>query len=179
MNLTINADVTPVFTIPAEICAAATAPLLPAASDNGITGTWNPASVNNTVSSSYTFTPDAGQCAQPVTITITVHPVGTSTTNTAICPSQLPYTWNGNTYNAAGTYTVTLTGTGGCDSIATLNLTVQDVLTSTTNAAICTSQLPYTWNGNTYNAAGTYTVTLTGAGGCDSIATLILLFRMY
>jgi len=38
----------------------------------------------------------------------------------------LPYTFNGNNYNAAGTYVVTLPGANqfGCDSIATLNLTV-------------------------------------------------------
>src|SRR5690606_16448342 len=31
-----------------------------------------------------------------------------------------------------------------------------------------------TWNGFTYDAAGTYSITLTGSNGCDSIATLIL-----
>ncbi|MBK7291542.1 MAG: hypothetical protein IPI78_15645 [Chitinophagaceae bacterium] len=68
----------------------------------------------------------------------------TSTTNVAICTNQLPYTWNGNNYTAAGTYNVTLIGTAGCDSIATLNLSVNPTLTSTTNVAICTNQLPYT-----------------------------------
>jgi hypothetical protein len=40
--------------------------------------------------------------------------------------------------------------------------------------AVCNNQLPYNWNGNDYNAAGSYEVTLSGANGCDSIATLIL-----
>ncbi|MBK7291541.1 MAG: hypothetical protein IPI78_15640 [Chitinophagaceae bacterium] len=31
---------------------------------------------------------------------------------------------NGNNYTGAGTYNVTLIGTAGCDSIATLNLSV-------------------------------------------------------
>jgi gliding motility-associated-like protein len=47
-------------------------------------------------------------------------------------------------------------------------------LTSTTNTTICNNQLPYSWNGQTYNAAGTYNVTLTAVSGCDSVATLVL-----
>ncbi|MEI2747429.1 MAG: hypothetical protein V9E88_01550 [Ferruginibacter sp.] len=32
--------------------------------------------------------------------------------------------------------------------------------------------MPYSWNSQTYNAAGTFNVTLTSSAGCDSIATL-------
>src|SRR5258706_185935 len=96
------------------------------------------------------------------------------TTLATICTNQLPYSWNGNTYNAAGTYSDTLTSAAGCDSIATLILKVNAVLRDTTLTTICTNQLPHTWNGNTYNAAGTYSDTLTSAAGCDSIAILIL-----
>ncbi len=53
-----------------------------------------------------------------------VKPVSTSTTNLSICSSALPYTWNGLTFNAAGTQTAHLTNSSGCDSAATLNLTV-------------------------------------------------------
>ena len=49
----------------------------------------------------------------------------TSTTNTSICPSALPYSWNGLTFTEAGTQTKTgFVNAGGCDSSATLNLTV-------------------------------------------------------
>ena len=34
------------------------------------------------------------------------------------------YEWNGNTYTSSGTYVDTLVSSVGCDSIATLNLTV-------------------------------------------------------
>ncbi|WP_165760246.1 hypothetical protein, partial [Niastella populi] len=67
---------------------------------------------------------------------------------------------NGNTYNAAGSYDITLTSAAGCDSIATLVLSVNPAVTSTTEVTICTNQLPYSWNGNTYNNAGSYDVTL-------------------
>ena len=98
----------------------------------------------------------------------------TDTTTVTVCTNQLPYNWNGNDYNAAGTYSDTLTGTAGCDSVATLILTVNEVLTDTTTITICTNQLPYNWNGNDYNAAGTYSDTLTSTAGCDSVVTLIL-----
>ncbi len=59
----------------------------------------------------------------------------TSTTNTAICVSQLPYTWNGSSYNAAGTYLKHLTNAGGCDSAATLNLSIVTSLPAITGAS--------------------------------------------
>jgi hypothetical protein len=46
---------------------------LPTTSLNGITGTWAPA-LNNTNSTTYTFTPTAGQCATITTLTIIVNP---------------------------------------------------------------------------------------------------------
>ncbi|MCH1471984.1 MAG: hypothetical protein L7T85_05390, partial [Flavobacteriaceae bacterium] len=49
---------------------------LPAASQEGFTGTWSPA-VNNTATTTYTFTPDAGQCALPTTLTVVVRPAPT------------------------------------------------------------------------------------------------------
>ena len=118
---------------------------------------------------------NAGGCSSCVkTFTVTVQAAGTSTTNVSICASQFPYTWNGNTYNSAGTYNVHITTPSGCDSIATLVLTAGSSVFSSTPVSICPSQLPYTWNGNTYNSAGSYNVTLVSASGCDSIATLVL-----
>src|SRR5206468_3001846 len=116
----------------------------------------------------------AAGCDSIATLNLIVNAALTSTTNTTICISQLPYTWNGNTYNAAGSYNVTLVSAAGCDSIATLNLTVNPAVTSTTNTTICDNQLPYTWNGQTINASGTYTANLISAAGCDSVATLNL-----
>ncbi|MFM7709638.1 MAG: T9SS type A sorting domain-containing protein, partial [Ferruginibacter sp.] len=62
----------------------------------------------------------------------------------------------------------------GCDSVATLNLTVNSTSSSTTNVTKCSNEFPYSWNGTNYSAAGTYTFTTTNAVGCDSTATLIL-----
>jgi G:T/U-mismatch repair DNA glycosylase len=135
--------------------------------------TWNGQTYSTTGTYTKTLTSAAG-CDSVATLNLTVNSTLSSTTNTTICTNQLPYTWNGQSYTAAGTYTKTLTSASGCDSIATLNLTVNTTLTSTTNVTICTNQLPYTWNGQAYTAAGTYTKTLTSVSGCDSIATLNL-----
>ena len=108
------------------------------------------------------------------TLILVVSPVLTSTDSVTICQNALPYTWNGNTYTAAGTYVDSLTTATGCDSVATLILVVNPVLTSTDSITICANNFPYTWNGNTYTAAGTYVDSLTTATGCDSVATLIL-----
>ncbi|MFN8245212.1 MAG: hypothetical protein U0T56_02345 [Ferruginibacter sp.] len=134
--------------------------------------TWNGQTYNGAGTYSVTLTGSNG-CDSVATLNLTL-PLTTSTTNQSVCPTQLPYTWNGQTYNGAGTYSVTLTGSNGCDSVATLNLAILPITTSTTNLGLCPSQLPYNWNSQTINAAGTYTATLTGSNGCDSVATLIL-----
>ncbi|MFY7886082.1 MAG: cadherin-like beta sandwich domain-containing protein, partial [Dolichospermum sp.] len=116
-----------------------------------------------------------GTTIKTYTITVTrACAPSASTTNVTICSNQIPYTWNSNSYNTAGTYNVTLANSVGCDSVATLNLTINSTSSSTTNATICSSQLPYSWNGTNYNASGTYTYTTTNSVGCDSIATLNL-----
>lgn len=76
---TVNPIIPPVFTnlntAPVMICAGGTPPVLPATSDNGITGTWSPAVVSNTKSDTYTFTPASDPCAPKATVTVTVNPV--------------------------------------------------------------------------------------------------------
>jgi PKD repeat protein len=134
---------------------------------------WNGLTLNAAGTYAKTLVNAVG-CDSVATLNLTVKATSASTTNTSICPSALPYSWNGLTLNAAGTYTKSLVNAVGCDSIATLNLTVKATSASTTNTSICPSALPYSWNGLTLNAAGTYTKTLTNAVGCDSVATLVL-----
>jgi len=53
------------FDLENSFCVNSTAPALPVASDNGFSGTWNPATIDTSVAgtTTYTFTPDDGQCA--------------------------------------------------------------------------------------------------------------------
>ncbi|MFZ4106128.1 CUB domain-containing protein, partial [Flavobacterium sp.] len=75
MNVTVNNSVIPIFTTPAPICSGAVAPLLSNFSSNipQITGVWSPAIVSNMASGTYTFQPDAGQCAANTTLDVTVN----------------------------------------------------------------------------------------------------------
>ena len=58
-----NPVFTPTFNKIATFCAGTIQPILPPVSNNGLSGTWSPAVVNNQSSGSYTFTPSVGQCA--------------------------------------------------------------------------------------------------------------------
>ena len=138
--------------------------------------TWNGLTFNAAGSQTYHTTNSVG-CDSAATLNVTIKAISTSTTDIAICPSELPYTWNGLTFNAAGSQTYHTTNSVGCDSAATLNLTIKAISTSTTDIAICPSELPYTWNGLTFNAAGSQTYHTTNAVGCDSAATLNLTIK--
>jgi hypothetical protein len=70
-----------------------------------------------------------------------------------------------------------LTSDAGCDSIATLHLVVNPVVTGEETITVCEGALPYSWNNQSITAAGDYTATLISVGGCDSIATLHLVFN--
>src|SRR5437867_1346807 len=141
--------------------------------ENQLPYSWNGLSLTAAGTYSDTLTSAAG-CDSIATLILTVNPVLKDTTSQTICENQLPYTWNGLSLTAAGTYSDTLTSAAGCDSIATFILNVNAVLRDTTTQTICENQLPYSWNGLSLTAAGTYSDTLTSAAGCDSIATLIL-----
>ncbi len=161
-NLTLNVNPAVTGSQTATICA------------NQLPYTWN----GNTYNAAWNLQDDtlvnAAGCDSIVTLTLNVNPAVTGSQTATICANQLPYTWNGNTYNAAGTYKDTLINAAGCDSIVTLTLNVNPAVTGSQTATICANQLPYIWNGNTYNAAGTYKDTLVNAAGCDSIVTLTL-----
>jgi hypothetical protein len=86
-----------------------------------------------------------------------------------------PYTWiDGNTYSSSNnTATYTLTNSSGCDSVVTLNLTINNSSSGIDTLSTCG---PYTWiDGNTYSSSNnTATYTLTNSAGCDSVVTLNL-----
>ena len=113
-----------------------------------------------TESGNYTYTTVAANgCDSIVTLHLTINnsEIG-ETEYVTICYGET-YTWNGQTYSTEGEYSVTLSNTLGCDSVATLHLTIMpEAVTTTETVVIGSDELPYTWRGNTYSATGQYTV---------------------
>ncbi len=111
-------------------------------------------------------------CDSIITLDLTIYNSANTTDVQTGCDS---YTWiDGNTYTSStNTPTVTLTTVNGCDSIVTLDLTINNSVNTTDVQITCNS---YTWiDGNTYTSStNTPTVTLTTVNGCDSIITLDL-----
>lgn len=81
------------------------------------------------------------------------------------------YEFNGKTYERSGIYTDYMTNVNGCDSVFTLNLTINESFASKEIISACDSFL---WNGVVYKASGLYEKQFVASNGCDSIATLDL-----
>src|SRR4030095_444623 len=94
--------------------------------------------------------------------------ITTSRTDRTVCGSQLPYRWNGTDYTAAGTYTFTTINAAGCDSVATLNLSVNRASHVDTTATACDA---FTWDrdGRTYTLSGDYGYTFVNCICTDTI----------
>ncbi|MBI2731221.1 MAG: gliding motility-associated C-terminal domain-containing protein [Sphingobacteriales bacterium] len=184
-----NPIFSPSFNAVAPFCAGTTAPVLPTTSNNGITGTWSPATVSNTASATYTFTPTAGQCGIPATLNVTVIPRTTPTfsfgTSLTICNGgsvpALPNsstnfitgTWSPSTVSntASGTYTFT-PNSGQCANNATFTVTVNPIINPTfsfgTTLTICSGgTVPTLPNSSSNGINGTWspsTISNTASG---------------
>ncbi|MBI2280336.1 MAG: SBBP repeat-containing protein [Bacteroidetes bacterium] len=96
----------------------------------------------------------------------TINPVAC---NTYTSPSG-NYTWT-----TSGAYTDTILNTGGCDSVMTINLTINNSATGTDTRTECNTLM---WiDGNTYttnNNVATFNIIGGAANGCDSLVSLDL-----
>ncbi|MDQ7959960.1 T9SS type B sorting domain-containing protein [Flavobacterium lindanitolerans] len=202
LNVAISNSITPDFTTTLSLCSGDTAPTLNATSPNGITGTWNPATINNTTNGSYVFTPDAGQCATTTTLNVTINnnitpdfPTtltfcngDTVPTLNTTSPNGITGTWNPPTISntTSGSYLFT-PNTGQCATTTTLNVTINNNITPdfpTTLAfcngatipalqAISPNGITGTWNPAAIsNTASGSYVFTPDAGLCSTTSTL-------
>ena len=187
MTIMVNTPVTPTFTQVPAICSGDSLAPLPITSDNGITGIWSPA-LDNTVSTTYTFTPDAGQCATSQTMTITVNTSVVTPTFTqvpAICSggtlAPLPTASNNSitgTWAPALDNTTTTTytftpDTGQCATTQTMTIAVNTSVTPTF------TQVPAICSGGTLSALSTTSnnsITGTWSPALDNTATTTYTF---
>ena len=115
---------------------------------------------------------NAAGCDSIVSLFLTINNSTSAIDTITACDS---YTWiDGVTYTASNTTAKdTLLNAAGCDSIVSLNLTIN--YTKTTTDSIVAND-SYTWiNGVTYTSSNTtVTDTLLASNGCDSIVSLNL-----
>ncbi|MCR5423906.1 MAG: fibronectin type III domain-containing protein [Bacteroidales bacterium] len=109
-------------------------------------------------------------CASVDTLHLTVMGNTYVTVDTTVCESMY---WHGTTYTSSNnTATYTKPGFGNiCDTVFTLNLTVNHGTHNTQMASSCGN---YEWHGTTYTESGDYTYTYTNNTGCESVDTLHL-----
>ena len=179
MNVRITTSVTPTFTQLGPYCVGASPDPLPTISNNGITGSWSPASIStgSTGTSTYTFTPSAGQCGTQTTmniqITTSVIPTFTqlgpleqnstppslpTTSNNGISGSWTPGVIN---TSVVGTTTYTFTPSGGqCASGTTMNITISVTANPGLSISKSVRESDYNAIGQTLN----YTITVTNTG---------------
>jgi gliding motility-associated-like protein len=200
-DVVVNPNLTPTFNAVGPYCYGTTIPALPTTSTNGITGSWSPA-INNTATTTYTFTPDAGQCALTTTLTIDITPQETPTFN-AVGPycygSTIPALPTTSTNGISGTWSPAINNTatttytftpaaGECATTTTLtiDITPQTVPTFDNVGPFCagesipalpttsTNGVSGTWSPAINNmSTTTYTFTPT-AGQCATDATLTI-----
>jgi hypothetical protein len=129
------AIVTPSFNAMNPVCQGGNFSL-PPTSTNGISGTWAPA-INNTATTTYTFTPGTNQCAVSTTMTVVVNPnvvpvftqpapicSGTSYTLPADSDNGITGSWSPAFDNTTTTTYTFAPGAGQCATSTTLTIEV-------------------------------------------------------
>ena len=111
-------------------------------------------------------------CDSVVTLTVNVKQPSSFSDETTVCANQLPYTFHGVQFTAAGTKTITRTNSVNCDSVVTLTVNVKQPTSFSDATSVCANELPITFHGVQFTAAGTRTFTLTNSVNCDSVVTL-------
>jgi len=161
--ITVQTKTVPTFSGVTDFCENIAAPILPAISDEGVNGTWNPAViVNNIGTANYVFTPDGGECAIVQDIDVTVHPEPTLSIDPVadLCEYAAAVTLVGSPLGGVfsgtgitidsfdpntagvGTHTITYdyTDGNGCSSSTTTDITVNINILFTlnhTNPTVC------------------------------------------
>jgi gliding motility-associated-like protein len=113
-----------------------------------------------------------GQCPAVDELNLIVSPSTSSAVSATICSGDTT-TLGTQVLTTSGVYTETFTGSNGCDSVVTLNLTALPANVTDVNATICAGDSIIV-GGVKYGTAGNYTATLAAANGCDSTVNISL-----
>jgi uncharacterized delta-60 repeat protein len=127
-----------------------------------------------TTSGQYTDTiPNATGCDSIITLNLIILNSSSSIETQTACGS---FNWSvtNQTYFMSGQYTDTIPNALGCDSVITLDLTINMPTSSVFTVSTCSPTYTWAQNGTVYSASGMYTDTIPNSVGCDSIITLNL-----
>ncbi len=201
LTIEVNQPSTPTFNAVPAICNGDSIMALPTTSTNNISGSWSPA-LNNSTTTTYTFTPNAGQCAMTQSLTIMVNPIVTPNFNSVapICNGEtlapLPITslnmisgtWSPSLNNTTTTTYTFSPSPGECATTQTLTIVVNQSVTPTFNPvpAICsgenlsplptisTNNISGTWSPALDNTSTTTYTFTPAAGECPILSTLTI-----
>ena len=135
---------------------------------------WNGIAYNTSTNDTLTLL-SVNNCDSSAILNLTINLPSFSLTDSILCDTQAPFLWNRLNIDTTGSYTAILTNAVGCDSSATIDVTIYPSLSSTTDSTVCDTELPLDWNGLTFNSTDIQSATLSSAiTGCDSIVTLNL-----
>lgn len=115
--------------------------------------------------------PNANGCDSVLTIDLTILPLSYDTISPVVCDQ---YTSPSGSYNwtSSGIYTDTLTNSVGCDSIITINLTINESTFDTIVEFACGSYMAP--DSSVFSVSGIYNVIIPNASGCDSLINIDL-----
>lgn len=203
-TITVNPSISPSFNTYGPFCqdAILAQVILPVTSNNGITGTWNPAMLSTSTPgvNNYTFTPNTGQCASPALLSVTVNPllIPTFSVIPALCqnttPPSLPTTstnsisgtWNPSSINtnSTGLSTYTFYPTSGlCAQQTTLDVLVNIPPSPTFTTNLTQGCAPLNVQLSVTNPSGnaTYTWAINGivAGSGAAISPILTVESCY
>ncbi|MDR2684969.1 MAG: T9SS type A sorting domain-containing protein [Prevotellaceae bacterium] len=119
-------------------------------------------------------------CDSIITLNLTVNQHCSDTQYVVVCDKELPYLWRDTVFlegTSSSQIIFNKKTSAGCDSIVTLNLTVNPAYNQIESISICSSQLPYLWRDTVFES-GTASKQIIfnkkTSLGCDSIVTLNL-----
>lgn len=110
-------------------------------------------------------------CDSLVTTVLSVGQTIVNTINASICQGDSYILPNGQTVTQAGNYPITYQTSSGCDSTVLTVLSIYPNYSNSQSAFICQGDFFTLPDGQQVNSSGTYVVTLTASGGCDSVIT--------
>lgn len=112
------------------------------------------------------------QCDSVEILVLSGNPVYADTVNIAICENELPYLYNDTLLASAGQYTLDYQSIHLCDSIITLNLTVNPLYHHYDSLALCESLFPFSYGDSNISMVGDFDIRFTSVNGCDSLISL-------